>query len=239
MFLPWSSHFSDISDQLIESNVCKEGVGDKLVKLLSSLSIHFIFIWQFELCRNITNGETSPFTDFIVAVLSGLFCKPFSLTNIFYTFCGVSHLWRWWCFCYGGGGCGAVVVLCKWWCGDVVMKIFVEHHNSQLYLADQQEPSQPENPIKQINVQSVKWARDFVTLTIIFLGPDSGGRITQHYLLTEKKYENREKKFFMYLLVLHFFHLPLSAVGRLKDRRMTRENVKCTFYWFETVRVVV
>ena len=44
MFLPWSSHFSDISDQLIESNVCKEGVGDKLVKLLSSLSIHFIFI---------------------------------------------------------------------------------------------------------------------------------------------------------------------------------------------------
>ena len=78
MFLSWSSHFSDISDQLIESNVCKEGVGDKLVKLLSSLSIHFIFIWQFELCRNITNGETSPFTDFIVAVLSGLFCKPFS-----------------------------------------------------------------------------------------------------------------------------------------------------------------
>ena len=57
----------------------------------------------------------------------------------------------------GGGGMelwydvGSCVMLYA-----VVMKIFVEHHNSQLYLADQQERSQAENPIKQINVQSVK-----------------------------------------------------------------------------------
>ena len=45
------------------------------------------------MCRNTTNGETSPFTDFIVAVLSGTFCKPFRLEIFQYNICG-------------GGGCG-------------------------------------------------------------------------------------------------------------------------------------
>ena len=67
------------------------------------------------------------------------------------------------------------------------MKIFVEHHNPLLYLEDQRGTSQPENPIKQINVQSVKWARDFVTLTIIFLGPRSAGRIAHTLFINTKK----------------------------------------------------
>ena len=75
------------------------------------------------------------------------------------------------------------------------MKIFVEHHN-QLYLEDQPGGSQPENPIKQINVQSVKWARDFVTLTIIFLGPGLEGEYQTLFIITKKLQINREHDFF-------------------------------------------
>ena len=49
---------------------------DKIAPLLSVSSIHVIFIWQFGVCPLTRNGDSSLYRDFIVAVLSGVFCKP-------------------------------------------------------------------------------------------------------------------------------------------------------------------
>ena len=106
------------------------------------------------------------------------------------------------------------------------MKIFVEHHNSQFTAESGGSAGATSQKILS-NKSMFKVLNEPETLSHLLSSSwDRVGREhSTHYLLTKKrrKVENE----ITFRKVLRFFFITL---GGLKDQRMTRENMKCTFY---------